>query len=81
MSNEFQIGRNVLNHNFGNIAYEFWEISKNDMKVREFLQTFIEKITVFYDKDKAEHTLVVHVKKTVLQKQQELRLSLKKKVA
>lgn len=65
LTNSFKVNPNQVVMNFEHIASEIKEL-QNKKKMRAFLQSFIEKITVFYDKNKAEHKLVVHMKKSII---------------
>ena len=77
ISRKFKADPNMMVINFENLVSEVREV-QNKKKMRSFLKSFIEKITVFYDKDKSEHKLVVHMKQSIIGNVKEFVLPSKK---
>ena len=72
-----KVDPSVIVMDLQNIASEIEELNEKQ-KMKSFLKSFIEKIMVFYNKDKREHTLVVHMKKSIIGDVHELVLPSKK---
>ena len=56
---------NVIKINFESIVKEIQLIQKKT-EMHEFMTSLIEKITVYYDAEKAEHRLVIKMKKNII---------------